>query len=421
MKTSLKHSVLPKRRLTAFGEKLRSYTDGIVARIGKKNLYEVPESSLLVSGDVSHQRSIEKEIQRLRGAEHVILIGIGGSNLGTEAVYHALKTEKSGELTVLDQIDRESLENLTKLVKREKNPKKLVLVVVSKSGATTETMLNAVKALEICEKRYGEEFKKQVIFIGDRDSTFLDIGRRRGVTCIPMPAIIGGRYSVFTAVGIVPLTLLGIDTGEFRRGAREALRGSNLRATREAGATLALHALGGVHTVNFFTFGKRLEVLGFWYRQLLAESIGKNMTTKGASFSHQLLPIVSTAVDLHSMAQLFLSGYEGMYTHFLYAEDPKPYRLLSSHWLLEHVPFLRGKRVGEVSQAIVTGVMRAYDGEKLPYRKTELESVSAYEVGLLMSSLMCEVMCIAHVLGVDAFNQPEVELYKKHTRSILNS
>lgn len=419
MKSRLKHSVLPKRRLESFEAKLDAYVGGIAKRMGKADCCGIPEASVLIAGDARYQREILKPLAKFGTIDHLILVGIGGSNLGTEAVYEALRTPESPTLTVLDQIDREALESLRAFVKKLPSAKKLALVVVSKSGTTTETVLNAVKAIEICERRFGETFRERTIFIGDTGTALSDIARRRGVLFIPMPAVIGGRYSVFTAVGIVPLALLGIDVGALRRGATGALRTPHVRETKEAGATLALSALQGTHTVNFFTFGKRLETIGFWYRQLLAESIGKEMTTKGATFSHQILPIVSTAVDLHSMAQLFFSGYDGLYTHLLSVSDSSPYKLPGTHWLFEHLPFLSHKRVGEVSDAIVAGVVRAYDEKELPYRKTELPGLSAYEVGLLMNSLMLEVMCVAHLLHVNAFNQPAVELYKKHTRNIL--
>ncbi len=419
MKSTFKHSVLPERRLASFEAKLDAYVKDIVSRRGKRGLYDRPEASVLVSGDAAYQRSVAKQLPRFSGTKHVILVGIGGSNLGTEAVYDALKTDASPALTVLDQIDGETLARTAKLLRGIRRAEDVALVIVSKSGATTETILNAVKVVDACEKRFGEKAYGRTIFVGDSDTDFMSIGRRKGIITIPLPKVIGGRYSVFTAVGIVPLTLLGIDVTALRRGAGDALSGLHLRETKAAAATLALSALGGVHTVNFFTFGKRLETVGFWYRQLLAESIGKRMTTKGATFSHQILPIVSTAVDLHSMAQLFFSGYDGLYTHLVHVADPSPLTLRGRHWLLEHLPFLGGKRITEASEAIVHGVIRAYDEKELPYRRTELAGLTAHEVGLLMNSLMLEVMCIAHLLNIDAFDQPEVELYKKHTRALL--
>ena len=419
MKSSFHHSVFTKRRKAVLMKKVNRYTQTITA-LCKKNDYTSPESVLCIASDTAYQQSIKRVLKSFSGVQQVILIGIGGSSLGTEAVYQALAYKTSPKLLVIDSVDTESLVQLESCINTVSNLRDVVLIVVSKSGTTTETIFNGVKALELCEKKFGKAFSKQVIFIGDNDTDFFKIGKKRKVICIPLPSVISGRFSVFSAVGIVPLTLLGIDIISFCEGAQDALTKKNIQNIQESAVTLALHAENGVHTVNFFTFNKRLELFGHWYRQLLAESIGKQMTTKGTSFQHQLLPIVSTSVDLHSMMQLYLGGYTNIYTHFVYFDEQHPYNLPSAHWLLNTLPFLSGKNVRDVQGAIMQGVLTAYDDQKLPYRVTPLEKCSAYEVGYLLASCMAEVMCLAHILNVNAFDQPSVELYKKHTRVKLS-
>ncbi len=418
MKSSFHHSELPKRRLRVLEKKAQAYTRKI-SKISKKNDYSAHESALFVANDRTYQNSLKKVLVPYRGIKHVILVGIGGSSLGTEAVYQALAYKTSPTLSVIDSVDKEQLKKLEILIGTIQSQTHVALVVVSKSGTTTETMLNAVKVIEICEKKFDNTFNTRVIFIGDKGTAFLKIGKKRKVLCLTLPNAIGGRFSIFTAVGIVPLTLLGIDIESLREGATDALTKKNIKQIELSATTLAVHAEEGVHTVNFFTFNKRLTLCGQWYRQLLAESIGKNMTTKGTSFSHQLLPIVSLSADLHSMAQLYLGGYKNMYTNFVHYNEHQPFHVLSSHWLLEHVPFLGGKKFDDVAGAIQKGVLQAYDDQKLPYRNTELPKCTAYEVGFLLSSLMYEVMCLAYLLDINAFDQPSVELYKKHTRSLL--
>ena len=401
-------------------KKLSAYTSRILA-LTTTNNYTENESSLVIAGDDSYQKNIKKTLSSFKGVRNVVLVGIGGSSLGTEAVYHALKTKTSPALHVLDTISKDSLEHFSDLVKNCTNLKSLACVVVSKSGTTTETLTNAMKVVEIGEKKFGPAFLKQVIFIGDKDSEFYKIGEAKNITCFSLPSIIGGRYSVFTAVGMVPLTLLGIDTNSLRKGALAILNKEELAHIGAQASTLALHAEAGVHTVNFFTFRDRLELIGFWYRQLLAESNGKKVTAKGTPFAHPLLPVVSTAADLHSMTELYLGGYKNMFTHFISYPEERPFHLAKKHWLLEHVPFLKKKSSGQINDAIQTGVIHAYQDQKLPYRITTLSACTAYEVGHLLASLMAEMMCLAHVLDIDPFHQPSVELYKKHTRTQLNS
>lgn len=420
MHSTLYNSTLKKGRVRVFDKKVTKYTATLL-KLLKKNDYSTHESSLVVPSDDAYQKEIIKSLARFKGIKHVVLVGIGGSSLGTEAVYRALAFKTSPSLIVLDTINAESIQQFENCVKECTKAKDIVLVIVSKSGTTTETMMNATKVLEIAEKKFGEAFTSQTIFIGDKNSPFYKIGKKKKILCFYLPEIIGGRYSVFTAVGIVPLTLLGIDTISLREGASSILAKKELSQVAERALTLAIHAEEGMHTVNFFTFNERLTLIGFWYRQLLAESIGKNMTTKGTTFSHQLLPIVSTKADLHSMTELYLGGYKNMYTHFVSYDESHPFHLLSKHWLLEQLPFLKTKTSTEVNEAIKSGVIQAYEDQKLPYRITELEKCTAYEIGKLLASLMAEMMYLAHILDIDPFHQPSVELYKKHTRTILNS
>ena len=420
MKSTIYNSSHKKSRINIFEKKISAYSDYILKRT-KGDDYAINESSLFIAGDDSYQESLKKALSSFKNIKNVVLVGIGGSSLGTEAVYHALKTKTSPSLHVLDTINKDSLAEFASLVKDCKNLKHLACVIVSKSGTTTETLTNAMKVMEIGEKKFGSSFLKRVIFIGDKDSAFYKIGTKKSILCFSFPSIIGGRYSIFTAVGIVPLTLLGIDINALRKGASAILSKKEFVSIEAQACALGLHAEEGVHTVNFFTFNDRLELIGFWYRQLLAESIGKNMTTKGTSFSHQLLPIVSTGADLHSMTELYLGGYQNLFTHFISYKEEQPFLLPKAHWLLDYLPFLKKKSSVQINDAIQTGVIQAYQDQKLPYRITELSACTPYEIGYLLASLMAEVMCLAHALDVDPFHQPSVELYKKHTRARLNS
>ena len=419
MKICYHHSEFKNRRLQELHKKAQAYTRKL-KKIEKEKNTNVPEYALFVAGNVAYQRAVEKIIAPLGKPKHVILIGIGGSSLGTEAVYQALAYRTGARLSVLDVIDRENLQKFESLLDTHKTANEIVVVIVSKSGATTETLTNATRILSLFEHAYGKDSMKRVVFVSDPKTQLTKLAKKHKTLCVPMPESVGGRFSVFTAVGIVPLLLLNIDVKSLREGAVSIFESKELKRIEENAVTMALYAERGVHTINFFTFNKRLTQCGYWYRQLLAESIGKNMTTKGTSFQHPLLPIVSTSVDLHSMAQLYLSGYKDIYTLFVYFDDRHPYHVTIKEWLLEHAPYLRNKALHEVNDAILHAVFQAYKDTKLPYRTMELPRCSAYEVGNLLAGFMAEVMYLAHLLNVDAFNQPNVESYKKYTRIALN-
>jgi len=418
MKSFEKNVEVNSERADALLNKAKKYGAKVAGIVTKKD-YRRHESALAIPTDDAYQNDIQKKIAHVKGAKHVILIGIGGSSLGVEAVYSALALKTNPELHVYDSIDEEALKDigaLTEGVEREG----LAVVVVSKSGTTTETITNAVSVLKQLEEKYGKNIVERFVFVGGEGTDFLKIGKKKKVTCVTFPDSIGGRYSVFTAVGIVPLSILGIDVTSLLEGASDASSKKYRTDIIERSVSLVALGEGGVHTVNFFTFNKRLKLLGFWYRQLLAESIGKNMTTAGATFSHQLLPTVATDVDLHSMAQLYLGGYKGLYTHFVYADTEGEHHALTNHWLIPATKMIDGHTPKEIRNAIRDGVLQAYDEQKLPYRVTTLDKITAYEVGLMMGSLMFEVMCVGHLFDIDTFNQPNVESYKSYTRDILN-
>jgi len=419
MKSSLYHSKLPKDTVSALQKKARGYSD-LIEEVRKHNDYSHPESSLFIAGDKEYQSAIRKKLGPFKGVKRVILVAIGGSIQGTHAVYKALSTNEK-QLTIVDSVEEDTLKKVEEIVNSVNDSRHIALVIVSKSGTTTETMLNSLKIIEMWERKFGDAFHKRVIFIGNEGTEFLALGEKRGITCFSIPGSIGGRFSVFTAVGIVPLTLLGINVAALTKGAVEALAKGELRAIEKNAVTLAAYAETGVHTVNFFTFNKRLELLGFWYRQLLAESIGKDKTTAGEPFTKQLLPVVSTSTDLHSVAELYLGGYKGIYTHFIYHKEGRSYRLPTSHWMLEHVPFLKGKKVSDVKDIITESVLRAYNDQRLPYRYTEIDTCTAHEVGAVLATLMAEVMYLGNLFDIDTFGQPSVEFYKKYMRTALTT
>ncbi len=401
---------------TAFLVKTRAYAQKL-ATWSKKAQYTVPESALAIIQDADYQQAIRTALQPFKAVRRVVLVGIGGSSLGTEAVYNALKTPKSPALTVLDSIERDAFDALESDLQALGAPEELALVIVSKSGDTIETMLNASLALEIAKKRFGAGVLDRVICIGNDGTPFLENAQKQHLRTFSIPTAIGGRYSVFTAAGMVPLTLLGIDTRALLSGAQSALTPAHLRASAEQAAALAWHAESGANIVNFFTFNDRLETLGYWYRQLLAESIGKTTDAEGKPFRHSLLPTVSTAQDLHSVAQLYLSGYHGIFTQFLYA-DEKPSLRVPTHWLTEGV-HLHGKTHTAVRCALRDGVLAAYKEQNLPHTYRELQKIDAHTIGELMAGFMVEVMCYAHAFNINAFDQPNVELYKAHARTAL--
>jgi len=159
-----------------------------------------------------------------------------------------------------------------------------------------------------------------------------------------------------------------------------------------------------------------LAKLGAWYRQLQAESLGKDTDRAGKSFRQGMVPTISTAVELHSIGQLYLSGFAGVYTDFVtFDDDTVDFSIrkqgLAATWA--------GFTAQEIATAIYGGVIQAYQAKQLPYRTTVFDEDVLYSLGMFMAARMRETMYVADLLNLDAFDQPHVELYKQKTKAIL--
>lgn len=390
-----------------------------LASIAQDITYTKPESALTIIGDSAYQANITKKLSAFKKVRQVLLVGIGGSSLGTEAIYHALKTAKSPILTVIDSVQGDTPQKVTAALASVTSLADIAVVVVSKSGTTLETIAHADYVLHTLQKRFGNAASSRVIYISNAQTPLQIHAEKAGSLFFEIPQVIGGRYSVFSAVGIVPLTLLGIDIKSLLQGAQKALSKKELAANADRASTLTAQAQSGVSVFDFFVFDNRLTKIGFWYRQLLAESTGKETTHEGVPNTTTMVPTVSTAIDLHSIGQLYFSGKKSITTRFLVAPEP----VSSYHFTRTAsatLPILEKKTPQDVQRAITVGVLTAYKKQKLSHSICTLQNIDASEIGFLLASLMVEVMCIAHALQVNAFNQPNVEAYKKYATRQLS-
>ncbi len=396
-------------------KKLRAYRDRIES-IRTAHTASVSEYSLVHAADPSLHDTLDTLRSGYKKVKHVVLVGIGGSSLGVEAVHSVLDKEEV-TLTVIDTISAVELDRTISRLKSIKKVDQIALCVVSKSGNTTETLVNAGVLINELKSHFGEALYKQTLFIGDAGTDFMKAGKRLGVTTVEMPKIVGGRYSVGTEVALVPLLLLGHDVDVFIEGFVAAAEPEFEKISAESAARLNQYIGKGYRHYNFFAFEKRLEKLGAWYRQLFAESIGKALDREGKPVTKGMLPTISTPVELHSIGQLYLSGFQGVYTDFVTFDDEDHDFKISKQGLAKAYGRFS---VQEVTTALYGGVVGAYHEKKLPYRTTIFEDNLAYSLGLFMAMRLREVMYVAELMNLNAFDQPNVELYKKKTKEILN-
>lgn len=387
-----------------------------VARVVRERDAAAPEYSLAYATPevVANVRAVTK---RFKGLRRVIVVGIGGSSLAIEAVHDALRAAGNGAtLSVLDMITPSALTALEESLVGVKKVKQLAVCVVSKSGTTTETLANASVLLKMLEGRFGPEVHSQVLYIGDPDTPLTKVAKKLGSEYIAMPKVIGGRYCVGTEVGLIPLALLGHDIESFTRGFVAAGEPGAEEATAASAVHLFSYLKASYRHYNFFAFEARLYKLGCWYRQLTAESLGKEKDRAGKMVTIGFLPTISTPVELHSIGQLYLSGFPGVYTEFVSVDDNNVDYKIGPTKLAPHLSKFTLEQVGA---ALYGGVVGAYQERGLPYRATVLSEDLPYSLGYYMASAMRETMYLAHLMNVTAFDQPNVELYKIKTRELL--
>ncbi|HEY0964664.1 MAG TPA: hypothetical protein VGE31_02620 [Candidatus Paceibacterota bacterium] len=395
-------------------KKLSGYRDRITL-VGEAHDVQASEYSLSHAADPALHDTLDAIAKQFKKIQHVVLVGIGGSSLGVEAV-HSVLDEGKVSLSVIDTISAYELDRLIIKLSAVKKPEQVAICVISKSGGTTETLVNASVLFKALKETWGETLYRQTIFIGDPGTEFMKQGKRLGVTMVTMPKIVGGRYSVGTEVALLPLKLLGHDVDAFIEGFVDAAQPEFEKISAESAARLNQYIQKGFRHYNFFAFEKRLATLGAWYRQLFAESLGKASDREGKPITKGMVPTISTPVELHSIGQLYLSGFAGVYTDFVTFDDEVHDFKIEKQGLAKAYGRFS---VQEVITALYGGVMGAYHEKKLPYRTTIFEDNFAYSLGLFMAMRLREVMYVAELMNLNAFDQPNVELYKTKTKHIL--
>lgn len=402
--------------LTQKSKKLQSYRAEIQASLEQGDM-TVPEASLYAVRALELHETVERLTTKYKAAKHLVLVGIGGQTLGVEAVHAVLGTNKV-ELSVIDTVSVTALRDLFKTLARYKKVTDIVICISSKSGTTTEAHANAEVVLEHLCSKFGDTVYGQLVCISNAKTPLMQFAKKVQAECVIMPEVIGGRFSIGTAAGILPLALLGHDVDEFIEGFLDANHPTLEAVVADSAARLATyHTLGYPH-YNFFAFEMRLERLGAWYRQLVAESLGKAEDLSGKPVKQIMVPTISTPVELHSTGQLYMSGVPDAYTDFVTFDDEALDIMLSKKAALAKA--LKGRTILEVATAIYGGVIGAYQEKQLPYRATIFEDDLMYTLGQFMAMRMRETMYVAHLLNRNAFDQPNVELYKDKTRAILS-
>lgn len=404
--------------LAATAQGLQKYLADLHAKLAQ-NSYGMPESFLLLPNDRDVINRVidlatEKEDQAIQG---VLVIGIGGSSLGTMGVAQALHPRR--DILFLETADPLAVHDVAKKLHAAGAQKKhYITVLISKSGTTTESIANFGAILPVL-KTVDSDWGKHIIVITDEGSPLWHYAEQQGFSKIAIPAGVGGRFSVFSPVGLLPLLIAGVPTTHILEGAAKmkalcmgtANLDQNPALMGAAAQYLQLREGKGIH--NLFVFAPHLESMGKWWRELVGESLGKAGTG--------IIPIVSVgSADLHSVGQMYMDGPREIFTTLVGLKDfgtdvPVP----GDQGLGVLVPDIEGKQLGAILSATYRGARSAYDGRGLSYVDVEFGKASPENLGAFMQWKMMETVYLAQFMGVNAFDQPAVASFKDETRKLL--
>jgi len=417
MRYEYSHSGIDEGVLAGSLTRLSSYQKQLSDVVVKID-YTQPEASLAVPFDEDHWRRSKEVARKIGPIRQLVIVGIGGSSIGFHALYNALaEPEKHPSLHILDLLDEHAVVSVAESLCKE-NLADFAVVIVSKSGTTTETLANADVLLSILKKHFGDDIYGRIVAVGNEHTPLAQLSHEQGVSYVAIPDMVGGRFSIFTAVGLVPLALMGIDATPFLTAAQEHIQKGLLESSSsaQAGAVLSAHIEKGTKVHVLFYEHSRLEGCARWYQQLLAESLGKRKKDGSAV---GIVPVLMSPRELHSTAQLFLSGFPAVLTSFIGAQIEKKDTNISTTEYGELLSLRGDRSFGRIPEAIMQGVHRAYIQQHLPHVYVTIEAISLATLGTVMAEKMLEVMYAAHLLDINAFDQPHVELYKKETHALL--
>lgn len=383
-------------------------------REGSKPFLHVPEDR----SDIAHIHHVAKDIgSRIR---NIVLVGTGGSALGARALSTlALRPGHPGNnapsLEVLDNADPYIFEQLIKNI----DPKATLFMVVSKSGGTAEILAQTLAAIAHMRPIVGEEnLKNHFHFIVEPgESPLRQLAARYGFDVSTHDANVGGRYSVLSLVGLLPMACIGLDAVAARDGAAEVMKELMAATKPEDSAAVmgacvqAYHAQKGRSVSVMMPYGDLLRTFGHWYQQLVAESLGKD--GKGVT----PLAAVGT-VDQHSMQQLFLDGPDDKLFNFITADYAGEGAVVDTLGL-KGLEYLHGHSIGNILEAMQYGTVQTFIARGRPVRELHIATPCERAAGALMQHFMLETVLTADILGVNPYDQPAVEDGKRLARSYL--
>ena len=377
--------------------KLKSFSKTNPKKIIKKKLKLIikENSQLIKSLSKNYKDKYNfKKLKNFFGNNNVRLIGMGGSVLGSQAIYYFLKEKIKKKFFFID--------NFTPLIKNN-HKSKVNNLIISKSGNTLETISNV--------NIYVKNNDKNIIITQNKPSYLRELATKLKSEIVHHNNFIGGRYSVLSEVGMLPAELMGLNPKKFRQ-LDNLIKNKNFLNLLINNTTSILNFLKKKKFNSvIINYDYKSDYLFRWYQQLVAESLGK----KGKG----ILPIISTMPkDNHSVMQLYLDGFKNNFFTIFYCKE-KFSQKLNKNKLLEAYKYLGSKSIDNILFNKKSATERVFKLKNIPFRSFEIRNRNEKTLGELFCYFILETILLGRALNINPFDQPSVELIKEETKKLF--
>ena len=357
--------------------------------------------------------SVERRLEELGSADKVLVIGIGGSSLGTQVIAECFRSSSDTNVFFLEAVDRYKWDQL----RNQGDWRERHIVIISKSGATLET-LSWVERLAHADTSWIKANKVTVIASAG-NGALQKWAKKENLPCLWIPEDVGGRFGVLSPVGMFPAGLMGLGRFEFRDGARWALSNVDLAANIAAGVLRSWQRNQWI--TQLWTYSEALKTFGQWWQQLWSESLAKKVDRNG-----QPAPRVSTPIscigprDQHSLLQQLMEGHPDKHVMLTRVRSVESAGEAFKAQVFPEMPFYNktislGGVLGAEAQAFEQSLVEAH----VPYTSIELHTLNERTLGATFMLWQMVIALLGEHLNIDAYNQPGVELGKRHAEKIL--
>lgn len=366
--------------------------------------------------------------------DNILVLGIGGSALGgiavTEALlkpyWNLLPQEKRNNLPrifFLDNIDPDLISGLLEVI----DLKKTLVNVITKSGDTAETMSQFMIIKDLLEKELGDDYRKNIVATTDKKMGILrQLADQEGYKIFYVPDDVGGRFSVFSSVGLLPFVLVGLNLEQMMNGIKDmdlALKNIDIYQNIAAQGALIQYLLDtkkGKNLSVMMPYSSRLKYISDWYAQLLAESLGKEYNNEGKKVNVGLTPIKALgATDQHSQIQLYNEGPNDKLIIFVRVENFDTTLEIPKIFEYTGIGYLGGKTINDLINAEADSTRVSLSDYSRPTMTITIDKINEYNMAQLMYMLEVQTAIAGELYGINTFNQPGVEQAKNYTYALM--